>query len=292
MIDNISIEQTLENLPKEIQEKKNIPFEWKGIIFKPIFSKDGIVIYYRAEWRNLFLKIRWDKFTITNSIHKFYHGNNYSVFTIHDFREAIKELSSQFKLDFTKAKVKKIEYGCNLSYRKPDYLIDSLISYRRGRFVSMLKRAKSYGRKQISTDYEIKMYNKKKETWLHYGRHIRTIVRFEKKIINMRYLRGRGINISFVDDLLKKKTWEALSLDLIETFSEILKSPDISLDKLSPEQLKELAVVTNEEIGAHMKRKHPRTYSRYKKKTSRIGISSEYLKFQNKLENKCELLIR
>jgi len=292
MFDNIQIELIIDSPPREIYRQKAEPFMCMGLYFIPKYSVDGNVIHYQSNIKNLIIRIHGNKLIIKNSIHKFHKGNNYSDFYIADLESAICLLSEMLDMNLLEAEVKKIEYGCNIPVDAPENIYNGLIGYQRGYFTPMFDKAREYGKKQYSTDYNIKLYDKQFEVLKHSKKSINPLTRFEKEIKNMRYLRKKGIAIYYLSDLLKKDIWEALKSDLLQTFKKIQKKPVVSFQNLNITEIKEYAICSNTEIVPYVKKNHSRSYARYKKKFDSISENSIYLNFRNEIEHKCSELIK
>jgi len=293
MFDNIQIVLSIDSPPRELYGDKIEPFVWLGLSFTPRYSGGGNLMYYQSNIEKLIIRIRGNQLILKNSIHKFYKGNNYSDFHLSEFQSAISLLSELLGFDLLEAEVKKIEYGCNIPVEKPENIYNGLIGYQRGYFNPMLDNAREYGKKQYSTDYNIKLYDKQFEVAKHNGTKINPLARFEKEIKNMRYLRKMGIAVYSVNDLLKKEIWQALKNDLVRTFDRINKKPVVDFRCLSLDEIKAYAICSNKQIIPHVKKAHSRSYARYKKKFLGIPEKMTSIDFADEIESKCcELLSR
>lgn len=290
MIDNFHIEIELHEIPNESIVNSFKSFEWLDFKFNPIYNRQGEFQHYQARLDNLLVRLRGHQLTIVNSIHKFYYSNNYSDFFLIDFRDAIESLSNVLNIDIRKAEVKNIEYGCNINWKKRKDIYENLIGYNRGFFYPMTKRGKRYGAKLIATDYEVKMYDKQYEVRTDDGLSIHPVLRFEKKVRYMRYLRRKGIRVKTVDDLTKQKIWKALSKDLLATYRSVIKKPIVDLNKLSLQQMKEVAVIEHESISKHIRKNDNSTYRRYIRNCEQISDTTQYNELQKKIKKKLKQL--
>ena len=118
MIDCIKIQLISFLLARELAGKTKSTVVC-GLKFDPVFN-DGVVRSWKSKLRNLQLVIYGDKLTITNSIHKYYHGNNYSDFTAEQLKQSFSDLATRLSLNIMEARVLKVEYGCNVSIRQSD----------------------------------------------------------------------------------------------------------------------------------------------------------------------------
>lgn len=234
MIDNIKICIICFELAHLFNGKTN-SIDYKGIIFNPIIIQSHVVKWI-ASFNNLRLTFIKDQLIIENSIHKFYHGNNYCDFTLSEFEKAIKQLSEYLGFDIFKAKVNKFEYGCNIQIENPMALIEMINNYKGKFFQTLYEKTFIYGKKLILSDFAIKFYDKKKEVKFHDKIKLdHCLLRFEKVIISMRHLHKKGIPIHLVRDLISPQNLLKLKEDLILTFRKINKEPFINLNNLSLE---------------------------------------------------------
>jgi len=57
--------------------------------------------------KNLYVQVHYGEFSITNSLHKFYHGNNYKIFTFKEMKKAINMIDNYFDFSIYDARVTK-----------------------------------------------------------------------------------------------------------------------------------------------------------------------------------------
>lgn len=239
--------------------------DWHGLKFDPVI-KAGMVKFWRSNLKNLQLVIRGDTLIITNSIHKFYHGNNYTDFYYSELKQAFADLSAVLDINILEAKVTSFEYGCNIRIDNPMQLIEKLKGYKCNSFNPMYEKSKIYGLKLDVNDYAIKFYDKQMEVKIHgkvkldFG-----LLRYEKEVKYLRYIQKKGIPINRVCDLLKKDNLQKLADDLIETYKEIHKDPNVDLSKLGIEELKKYSVLQNKEVSKHLTKRSPRSIRSYRK---------------------------
>ena len=91
------------------------PFEWNGLKFYPKFKK-GILKGFESEYNDLRVFLYYDKIQLSNSLHKFYKGNNYSNFTHSELTKAIQDICQMFEIEAEYWEIKKMEFGFNISH--------------------------------------------------------------------------------------------------------------------------------------------------------------------------------
>ena len=263
MIDNITIKVVCFEMAHYFANKTNTA-EYNGISFNPKIENSKVV-KWTGKLQNLYLTFQKDELTISNSIHKFYHGNNYCDFHFEELIQAFINLSEILQIDLSEAKIKKIEYGCNLTDPGAIQLLPKLRRYKSRFFVAMYSKTVVYGKKVSFTNYAIKFYNKQLEVKLHDKSVIeKATLRYEKEA-KIRYLRQKSFPIETVADLLKLSNLKLLVADLLETSREIDKKQFIDLDSLSIEELKKYSLLENGEAHKVALKNHRISVNRYKK---------------------------
>lgn len=115
---------------KNLREKE--PFYWKDILFKPVYGKgnEEYVIKFTAEIRDLKLELKPHELIISNSLHKFFKGNNYSDFTRAELIKSIELLSNTLGIKETLIVPIKMEFGVNCEFNLVDDYIGSILNYK------------------------------------------------------------------------------------------------------------------------------------------------------------------
>ncbi|QQR98602.1 MAG: hypothetical protein IPK18_03485 [Sphingobacteriales bacterium] len=144
-------------------------FIWRGLWFNPAFIRGAENIKgFESEFKGLRIFLEYTKIKISNSLHKFYKGDNYSDFTFSEMAKAIDEVCNKFEIPANEWVIKKLEFGFNIITQKPakEYLL-CFHSFKEKEFDKMKKGGKKYGMKCSLTEYFIKFYDKSLEYKLH-----------------------------------------------------------------------------------------------------------------------------
>lgn len=133
------------------------PFEWKGLIFFPKFKK-GILKGYESEYKGLRIVLYDNKIEISNSLHKFYKGNNHSDFSYSELKKAIGMICEKFTIKANSWEIKKMEFGfCIVTPQPANRYLNCFSEYHFREFEKMKYRIKDYGRKCFMSEYAIKV---------------------------------------------------------------------------------------------------------------------------------------
>jgi hypothetical protein len=167
----------------------------------------------------------------SGSIHKYFNGgvHNHNDFTFTNICDVLNELITDFKINPKTSVLNNVEFGVNVIVPfNVDELLNRLIAYRGQPFNRDKEKGKSYYQCELS-EYILKIYNK----GLQYNQP-ENILRFEIKVIRMRYLRSKGVEIYNLQDLQNHGIYEPLGSLLSSTFNDILfDEPTINQDELS-----------------------------------------------------------
>lgn len=232
MIDYIEIET--DAVPDTLLDNgADLPFVWRGIQFVPIYmeTNDMPLRGFKGRLKGLRLEASNGKLTVSNSLHKFYKGENYSDFTFTELSFAIDELCRQLGIEPHKWRVKKLEFGVNVSLKEPfaQYL-RQFNNYKGKRFAPMLDKSRPYGVKCFLEEYRVKVYDKTEELRRHYQIPIdENIMRFELEFIKVRPIAFIGT----LDALLNKETIRQLADKLLKAFEDIFITESADFSKMS-----------------------------------------------------------
>lgn len=266
MIDNIKLISVLENPPEQIYDRTESTFEWKGLRWCPYYNKEICeVSSYKAKLNNLDLKITGDYIECTNSLQKWYMGNNYEPFTHEQVCKAIHSLNKQLPFDVFKAKIIKFEFGANIEH-EASTILNTWLHIRNKEPSKMLNRGKFYGLKFFSHDYTIKGYDKTFEVKKHDDITLNNnLFRFEVTAYT-RHLNNRKhpIRIYTMNDLLDEEKYLKLANELVLKYNMIEKYTSVPLDKLDNKQKEILALFQNTQIVAQYKNDHIESYRKKK----------------------------
>jgi hypothetical protein len=275
-------------VPKGYNKAKK-PFEQYGLLFTPsyIAGKDAIRQYV-AEHRNLYLTIDYNILTISNSLHKFHKGNNYSDYTYTDFTHTIEELSDFFSTDLKIATIKKIAWGCNIEVEEPSAVYGSWLSLKNSYPLPMSKGNKTYGAKFNFTDYNLKGYNKTEEVKMHNKVTIPAgLLRIETEVKYMKHLQQKGISISTLSDLYKKQNLETLINTITGKYKGIITKPIMNFTNLSPNEMKLLLSMQDKQYREAVAKNHARSYKEDKRRFKALLTNQK-----NDSNGKIELMLQ
>jgi hypothetical protein len=294
MIDTVNIDVIIKP-PIEVAQQISEPFFMNGISFIPEFHENGYKTY-NAILDNLKLNILHDRLTIKNSWHKYYKGNNYSDYPLSEIEQTLCKLENKIGLSIEDAKITRLAYGCvikenpNLNY--PNWLYLKTNPAR-----PMFSGTKTYGSFFNMIDYRFKGYDKRFEVLKHNRIDLNEdYFRIEKEVKYMRHLKVRKepININTTKDLFNKDILNQLGLDLLNTYRKIEMKQIMNLEQIDIKDLAKLAMMQNSDIRDVLKRKHNKSYKRYKERFKELSneLNGDYYSsVEVKLANKINELI-
>jgi|GEM_PF-5500732 len=197
------------------------------------------IVGYYTKWRNLVIIVnpKKDYVIIKGSLHKFYHGNNYSQFTFNDYLKCLTLLNDKLGVDPSNSIIKRFEFGYNLLLQmNPIEIIERIIAYRRTRFAQMVKgKAGTLG---VYCDFDrmkIKVYNKSKQYSLsEYILRLEIVIKKMDQITNI-----WNLKIETLADLADLNIWDSLSEKILSIYDAILFD-EVIFDELKIAKNKEL----------------------------------------------------
>ena len=288
MYDTFKIRSTILNLPKEIIESKEIPFNWYGIRWIPIYRESNIPTYYKSDYKNLKLQIFGDQLFVTNSLHKFCCGNNYEPFTYGKVVKTINYLNTILPIDVYNAKIIKISVGVVIN-ENPQKIFNEWQYFLGKEYLPMKNRNKTYGAKFYLTDYQIKGYDKTFEVKNHNQIKLeKEYFRFEIDNCKPKVLNNKTNNIGIhtVRDLIDKEKFKKVGNMILDKYIKIEKSPKVDLSKLDIKQKRLIASIINSEIKDSIRKQHPDTYKKDRKEYKKIIQDCDNSIFQNQVIKK------
>ncbi len=232
-------------LPKDLLQihekscKSKEHFYWREILFKPVFGNgnDVFISKYTADIRGLRVSLRENKLVISNSLHKFFHGNNHSDFTRSELIQSIDLLSDILGVKSTLITPAIIEFGINEKISDVDNYLNSISNYKGKQIGVMRNKSSEYGRKLEMEQVYIKAYDKTKETWFHYKRRLTiensNLLRVEIGLIGKKQL-------SFIPNLsalTNIDTLKILQKKLLYYFELIQLNENFNLNNISNRDL-------------------------------------------------------
>jgi hypothetical protein len=293
VIDNLTLIKECKP-PKVLLNANGKPFEYKDIIFYPHYQK-GELRRYDGQLKNLRLYWYPEKVIACNSIHKYWHGNNYSDFYLEEMKAAIESLCDSTSINWKNAIFKSMEYGCNVE-AKATTAYRSLTSYKGKDYLPMQFKGKIYGAYCEFTDYKIKGYNKsfqvQKVDKITLGTPL-----FRWEVVSNRQ---RNIETTLelqaptLKDLLLPATWKILANDAVMKYQRTLKVQQFHLARLSLHEKRILAMMLLPEFKEDLKLHHNETFRRDRRIFNRILASKNLCQAEDiagQLKQKFEQLI-
>ncbi|MGY6521411.1 MAG: hypothetical protein ACXIUD_06765 [Mongoliitalea sp.] len=288
MVDDLKFEIPFDP-PLEFREKVSYPFEHVGLIFSPEFNRNGDVIHYAAQLKNLFIKMTASKLIVMNSWHKFYKGNNYSEFIWDELQECMRVLEGYFGEYFWDSRITKMTVGLNFNCDVAKF-VDSLISYKGKPMEPMRPRdsRKIYGKRFVSSYFNLKVYDKQFEVLKDNRIHIPPTLRVEKEM-KLTYFQKRKQNPILIfspRDLKEPTVLDYIRFELQETIFSF--GFDYGIDPMMTKDFKDASVVifmSNPEFQKVLKKK-----SNYRTSKS-YEARMEELRSEFEFENLREILI-
>lgn len=299
MIDTISFHIGIE--PPE-DYYKQIPREiyFNGLKLFPQY-RNNLVKGYSCSHRNLKISLTSNRgipcLKITNSLHKYYNGNNYSDFSFSEVIDALFQLENELNIPFFNSKITRLDYGVNIEL-DAEKLYPNFLSYKNKSFHKMMDRGLVYGAKAMMSEVAIKGYNKTIETKRRSREKISSdIFRFEIEVKKMSHLTSRSnpIQIYTLRDLIDHQNFSLLGADILNKYDQIKKRVYIDLFELTLCEKNVYASMQIKEVKDAIKRDHPDSYKKYRSKEKHIYKNAEDsfydVKVRDKLEQKINYLV-
>lgn len=214
-------------LPIEVSNRLCTPFVWQDMDFYPngefgyLANKPSLNALGFGNLRVKFDTKRSPIIRISNSLHKVYDddGNNYGDFTKSQLLDTIDYLSFAFGLPkhffcFTG----KFEFSVNLKVDNAQRVINNCHRLNKNIMRAMVKKHKEYGKKAITSNYAIKLYNPIQKLLIENPRFCKSaqivdnnnLVRFEVEVNSSYLQRNWKIPIYSFDDFCIKANFNRL----------------------------------------------------------------------------------
>jgi len=284
----------LNQVPKQVMEETKLSFEWCGLIWIPKLNKFDFPTFYFCELMNLYLVLRGNEISVTNSLQKFYMGNNYEAFSYTQVVEAFEKMNDLLPFNIYAAAVKKIAVGTVIQ-EDADPILNTWISYSNKKAFPMLSRNKMYGLKYFLTEYDIKGYNKTTEVKHHNNINLnQQYFRFEVEVKRINNLnRGKNkIGIYTVQDLINPIKYQKLTHYLIDKYRKIEKKPIINLNETSLKEKRLMACFKDIDVLNSIKKQHPDSYKKDRREYNHLTNKLNDNTFQNQIINKLKQQIQ
>tara|TARA_R110001583_G_scaffold145679_1_gene297670 strand:+ start:3891 stop:4790 length:900 start_codon:yes stop_codon:yes gene_type:complete len=287
LYDTIKIVKYLDKLPVEALTRVRDTFIWKNCLWKPRFNNFNEVVCYTADLKNLKLRLRGDELTITNSLQKFYMGNNYEPFTYLQAVEAVNTLNTCFGNVLLNAEVKRLAIG-TVIYDVPENTFQKWQEYKTIQPQFMCNGTKVYGVHFKATNYKIKGYDKtyqvKQEARIDITENV---IRFEIEA-NSRFInQGKdSVGIYKLSDLTDFSKFQKLGNQLLSVYGKIKKRKHIAFESLTPEQIKLIATYGNPFWANGLKKYHKHTHKKERQAYLKLLIKLNHSENENNIYEK------
>lgn len=175
---------------------------------------------YERKFKNLKFTITGNVLVVQNSLHKFYHGNNFSDFTFSELKKSIIEVEHLTEVNSKDWKITSMELGCNINLNTPALqLLNSVSNFRKKyAFDRMKSKNNLYGLICELIDFSVKLYAKCMQDRLTKKEIIETHLLRVEIIFNRQ--RKIGI-ISTLSDLLDQGKFITLAKDYLKILDDI-----------------------------------------------------------------------
>lgn len=147
---------------KALLEKQ--AFTWNNIDFVPEYTNSRYIKKYISEIKGIRLDLYDNTLKISNSLHKFFKGNNYSDFYYSEIIQSIDLLGNILQITAPKMKLTKLEFGINEFFDDWQTILGSINHYKHKEFDKM--KSKCYGKKLRMEQVYIKIYDKSEQVYL------------------------------------------------------------------------------------------------------------------------------
>lgn len=184
-------------------------------------------VKYVRKYKNLNFTVIGSELTISNSIHKFINGDNYSDFTYSNLIQFVFEIEELTKIPSDKLFIKKLDFSLNIEVEKKPYQYLPLFeTYKNKEFDKMKSQSFWYGIKYIFNEFNVKIYDKNAET------KRQNLINLPKNILRMEieYKRKRIVpKVGTLKELLIKDNIIFIYKDFIKRMSKIELKNDIKV---------------------------------------------------------------
>lgn len=202
-------------------------FEMFGIEFNRQHNISGKYAYHVGSLDNLKVIINPRGLLIQNSLHKFYHGNNWGDFKYSEIKETVERIEEKFNMSSKNFKLKTLEAGINVEFKLQMHELCKL--YIMDEFDKMKKGKNIYGKKVFKSDYDFKIYNKYLETKLNndydfldvFGNPINCSKGRNRVEIKFKKMRAISSFITTLSDLSSNSNLEKLGNKITKYFDNV-----------------------------------------------------------------------
>lgn len=288
LIDNVKI-----RIPYQIETPYCVePFPYGDVLFIPQYNCNGVLTYYRADLKGLFITYnpKGGVVGIRNSIHKYAHGTNGNDLPMSEIPLIIENISKSLTIPLKSVlngTIHGFELGVNIDCPYKEALLKGLKMPNGTDLLPMTNGKEVYGLSIVRDQYRHKYYDKYLEQ-LREGYSLSPQrLRIELRVDKMQYVtKTLRVNIFTLQDLIGKENIERLSQELLKTFKSLIMKTNIDYANLSAHELRILAYFENESILENLKNITPKSFERYMAEYKKI-----MLKFPSDIVTKTANLI-
>ena len=273
LIDNVKI-----RIPYQIETPYCAePFPYGDVLFIPQYNCNGVLTYYRADLKGLFITYnpKGGVVGIRNSIHKYAHGTNGNDLPMSELPLIIESISDNLAIprqSVLNGAIHGFEFGVNIDCPHKETLLKGLKMPNGTDLLPMISGREVYGLSIVRDQYRHKYYDKHFEQFREGHFLPSERLRIELQVDKMQYVsKTLRLNILTLQDLISKGNIERLSQELLKTFKSLIMKTNIDYTNLLAHELKILAYFENESILENLKKNiAPKSFERYMSDYKRI----------------------
>ena len=286
-MDTVKFCKRLDTIPNDFLNQEQ-EVNWQGLLWQRKAKYK-----YQVIIKNLRVTLYYKEFSIENSLHKFYHNNNYSIFTFKQMVDSIAVLDNYFDFSIYDADVIKYTPGLVVDATPEDSYL-TWIDYKAKKILPMVdrKNGKVYGGYFKAGQVKIKGYNKTYEAnkKLHKDEKITdALFRFEAEVYAKYIAKTYGLSILKVSDLVNYEKY-CKSLELLLTFYDRIKKDRLDHTMLDCRQYRTLGIFLNSNLSHQFKLNHPHTHKSERTKFNALLKDQTYQKADTVREEICHTI--
>lgn len=249
---------------KALVEKQT--FTWNDIDFVPEYTNSCYIKKYIAKIEGIRIELYDNTLKISNSLHKFFKGNNHSDFYYSEIIQSIDLLGNILQISPSKMYITKLEFGINQFFDNYQVILNSINHYKNKEFDKMKSKSKCYGMKLSMEEVYIKIYNKSEQVYfLNRERISPNILRLEIGL--------SGKQLSFIPNVEALKHFDILNKlkeKFLYYFDKIVFDEAYNLDKIENRDLELLYAGENPKFWTEYSRQNREVAKKRKQKYNKI----------------------
>lgn len=249
---------------KALLEKQ--AFTWNDIDFVPEYANSRYIKKYIAEIKGIKIDLYDNTLKISNSLHKFFKGNNYSDFSYSEIIQSIDLMEDILQITASKMKPTKLEFGINEFFDDWQTILGSINHYKHKEFDKMKSKSKCYGKKLRMEQVYIKVYDKLEQVYLQNRERISpNMLRLEIGLL--------GKELSFIPNMEALKQFDILNKlkeKFLYYFDKIIFDEPYNLDKIENRDLELFFAGENPKFWTEYTKQNKEVAKKRKQKYSKI----------------------